>query len=217
MTTYITLVEDGPNVGIGSVIEEDPIAVTDPRMLPFSELLLDVEPPMLEETITGKTVVKLVTVEPLTGPTECGNGEAVWFEAPSWRVTGDASWQGVFGPQGEQVIEATTLCAEKLHGEFDADGDDPEDRYYNLVEDTLDEMNDAQERAFDALAKEGADRFWWSTYAFACTFGHEIVAIAARDLIDTVDGWTAEAHDLLTAPYRAAFGDAAPGAKKICA
>jgi hypothetical protein len=215
-TTYITLIEHGANIGVGSLVD-DGLAVTDPRTLPFSDLLYD-EVPTLGDFVDGTASAKLVTVEPLTTPVEGSTDTCSWFEAPSWRVTGEAAIAAVIGPQGSEVIAAMEVLNKGgLTGVYEPDGAAPADQYYTLIEATYDAMRDAQDHAVDALEKAGADRTWWETYAFACNFGQEVVAIAARDLIGTVPGWTAEAHDLLTAPYRAAFGDDAPGAKKLAA
>ncbi|MGI5423019.1 hypothetical protein [Actinomadura luteofluorescens] len=215
MNTYIALINPGDKVAAGDTVGDGDVeffAVTNPRMLPFGD---ETEPPTLAEIVTGTSLAKLVTVTPLTAPEEVEDGAATWFEAESWRVDGDASWEAVFGLQGAEVIAATKLVDEHLHGEFEYGGPNAADRYYPLTEVTSDPMSQAENCALNALEKAGADCYWWSTYAYGCSYGQELVAIAARDLIGTVPGWTAEAHDVLTAPYRAAFGDSAPGAKAL--
>ena len=215
MNIYIALINPGDKVAAGDTVGDGDVeffAVTNPRMLPFGD---DAEPPTLAEIVTGTARAKLVTVTPLAAPEEVDNGTATWFGAESWRVDGDASWEAVFGPQSAEVIAATKLVDEHLHGEFEEGGPSKADRYYPAAQAAHDAMSQAERCAIDALAKAGADRYWWSTYAYGCSYGHELAAIAARDLIGTVPRWTAEAHDILTAPYRAAFGDSAPGAKAL--
>lgn len=208
--TYITLLEPGDDDSVGAIVDQDPIAVTDPRMLPLNDLLMG-DPQPMEILIGGNSGHKLVTVVPLSGPVECDNGAAVWYEAPCWRVTGTAPWTAVFGPQGEEVIAALNLAAPMLRGTFGAEP--PAVRYYDLAGKTRTQMAEALQSALDALEKVGADRAWWGEGAWSCSlYGPELVAIAARDLIGAVPGWTEAAHDILTAPYRAAFGDDAPSA-----
>lgn len=211
--TYITLLEPGDNDSVGAVIDNDPIAVTEPRMLPFDDLLLG-QHALMADFVDGLSPRKLVTVEPLTTPVECDNGTAYWYEAAAWRVTGPAPWAPVFGPQGAEIIDALALITPMLQGTFCAEP--PAKRYYDLLFKTERQAEEALQAALDALDRAGADRWWWAEGAWQCgLYGPELVAMAARDLLGNVHGWTVTAYNTLTAPYRAAFGEDAPGAAPL--
>lgn len=63
-----------------------------------------------------------------------------------------------------------------------------------------------------ALCKAGADGSWWAAAdAYldtpdGYTYGTNLIALAARDLIGTTEGWNQAAYDVLTWPWRTAVG-----------
>lgn len=213
--SYFTFREHGEGITKGDILdgEDAVLAVRDQRLLVISDMLFD-DTVLLADLVSGDTDCRFLTVVPAGGPlTEVSHQSQTWWEAPEWHVTGEAPLAGFIGPQAAEVVEAVKLAVEHLHG----DGEESPEagRYYELATSTYEAMQTARKGALAAMETLRADFWWWDAGAFSCAFGEEIIAIAARDLIGTAPGWTAEAHDLLTAPYRAAFGETAPGAAQL--
>lgn len=203
-TTLMRSLDTAPGTRLGTVRA----AVTDPRTLPVTALAYTGRSwdnlVLLEDLLYGNGRVELLRVEPVGPVFEVPGGPPYRYTAPAWTVTAAAPATDVLGPQATDVVAAMERLVQLR---CDADLADAAARYHKVLDLYRVEMDTALECAADALASVGADRDWWAGGAFPGTYGHEIAAIAARDLIGTVPGWTTEAHDILTSPYRAAFDD----------
>ncbi|MFI0487550.1 hypothetical protein [Actinomadura sp. 9N215] len=195
-----TLAASGP-VEPGTMLGAHLTAVTDPRRLPIERLVFEhhygnrVEARYL---LDGTATARLLQVR------DRGTD--------GWEVIGDAPLAGLLGPQADEVLAAARTARAQLRGDTDASPEAA--RYYAVANATGDAMDACLNAALAALQAAGADAWWWST-AVTCAYGHELVAIAARDLIGTVPDWTQAAYDVLTAPWRAAFGADASGAAPV--
>ncbi|MGP4030200.1 RapZ C-terminal domain-containing protein [Actinomadura sp. 3N407] len=196
---YVTLADrhtlaslPGP-VEPGTMLGSHLTAVTDPRRLPVGELVFEHHYGNRIEARTlldGTATARLLAVRD-RGP-------------DGWEVVGDAPLAGLLGPQADEILATARIAREYLRGDT---GASPEAaRYYAVADATGEAMGACLDAALAALAAAGVDAWWWST-AVSCAYGHELVAIAARDLIGTVPAWTAAAYDTLMAPWLAAgFG-----------
>jgi hypothetical protein len=148
---------------------------------------------------------KLKIAHPETGRTyniQDGNFEArparVEPVTDGWEVKEILPLHTLYGPQGERITEV----AEKLRRFVDSD----QSWSYEFDITTYNEpIRYAALAALDALQKAGADVDWWAEQSFYDGWGAEVIALAARDLIDTVPGWTVAAYVMIARPYRAAF------------
>ena len=182
-------------------------AAADPRKIPASDYLDEAYIPDL----LGSHCLLLLdplgdTADDEDGLTECPDG---------WTITATVPVDAMFGPQAAAIVAAIDLAERALCGDTMAVGD----RYVAAIDEqypdggawTAQSAADAAQAALDAA---GADGLLWAK-GFSCAYGQEMLALAARDLIGTVPGWTQEAYDLLTAPWVAAFGRAAHSDDKI--
>lgn len=179
-------------VGPGALLDRALPAVGDPRRLPIGELVFDHH--------FGNRVGVLALLE--------GTATARLLQvrdrgADGWEVTGDAPLDGLLGPQADEITAVARIAADRLRGDTEASPEAA--RYYQAAYDAREAMDTALDAALDALEAAGADAWWWST-AVTCAYGHELVAVAARDLIGTIPQWTQTAYDTLTAPWLAAAG-----------
>ncbi|MGP4027162.1 RapZ C-terminal domain-containing protein [Actinomadura sp. 3N407] len=201
---YVTLADrhtlaglPGP-VGPGTMLGSHLTAVTDPRRLPVGELVFEHHYGNRIEArafLAGTATARLLAVR--------DRGD------DGWEVVGDAPLAGLLGPQADEILATARIAREYLRG--DTDASPAAARYYAVADATSEAMGTCLDAALAALAATGADPWWWST-AVSCAYGHELVAIAAGDLIGTVPEWTPAAYDTLMAPWLAAgFGCGALG------
>ncbi len=202
MTTYYTLTDQTPGTTLN--IEGNVFVVTDPRKMPISDF--DAFPNGLDLILN--CVLRLARVTP-TGTAKPFEDEPQFYDAEAWTVDALESINGVLGPQAHLIIPALRLADETLRGDPEANA--AASSYYQATDAQYDTPNWLIQEEFDAAAEAlshyGADGFWWTNEVRTCTYGTELVALAARDLIGTVDGWTREAFDELVKPWRAAFGE----------
>jgi len=193
MVTYYALAETGRD-------SEPFIITTDPRKLVPSEVIEeDAEQAILPLLNPAYSIATLEPAGPVTldgdDLPECRDG---------WTVTKlDGDLSPMFGPQAAQIRAAVAEAERVLIG----DGDGETAQAYADAIDAVYEHGypEAERMAIEALDAYGADGCWWDEVG-ACAYGGEVKALAARDLIGTVPGWTQEAYDLLTGPWLAAFG-----------
>jgi hypothetical protein len=186
---------------------DDELAAADPRCLYPSEVIDDdIEAALL----AGQ--YRLIHLEPRGTVTTDDDGEPAC--ADGWNVVlADPDLSAMLGPQAAQVMAVITEAERSIAG-----GD------YSLTDAYTDAVNavydsgypEAEQAAADALDAIGADEFWWGCIG-SCVYGGEVIALAARDLIGTVPGWTQDAYDLLTRPWLTATGKPAhPGDAVTC-
>jgi hypothetical protein len=203
MATYCMLAETGQldATTAGFHPDGDPFLIaTGPRRLVLSEVVgedaHDVILPLLHPAYA------IATLEPL-GPVAL-NADELLECADGWTVAElDGDLSAMFGPQATQIRAVVAEAERVLIG----DGDGEIARKYAAAIDAVYDHGypEAEQTACEALDGIGADGDWWSEVG-ACAYGGEVKALAARDLIGTIPGWTQEAYDLLTGPWVAAFG-----------
>ncbi|CNF63221.1 glmZ(sRNA)-inactivating NTPase [Mycobacterium tuberculosis] len=205
-----TLAAAGGPVEPGTVLAgPDLLAVTDPRRLPVSELVFEQHygnRVSVGALLEGTATARLLQVRPLGVPAPVRRGGVEAYRPPmaGWRVVDEVPLSGLLGPQADEIVLVSQLARTHLRG--DPDASPGAARYYQVAHATSEAMAACLDVALAALAAAGIDARWWWT-AVTCTYGHELVALAAHDLIGTVPEWTAAAYDTLTAPWRAAgFG-----------
>ena len=198
--TYYTLADPAPAVGSQLITTDDDgydvsYITTDPRRLSPIEIF-DADPAGHETAtdLVQNTTVALIRVEPVGDVTADGH----LFTADRWIVTGvEPSIDPVLGPQAARIREVVALAERALTGD-----DDPRSAIYcDAVNDRYDDNRRHQDAAEAALRAVGADGIYWT----GCEYGWELLALAARDLIGA-PGWTQEAYDALTEPWRLAMG-----------
>ncbi|MBO2461717.1 hypothetical protein [Actinomadura violacea] len=199
------------------VTNKDLVAFGDARRVQVSEMLFG-NTYQAADVVAGRAVPRLATVVPAPGATVEKleyDGHVAYDSSRGWKITGAAPFKTLLGPQGAELVAMTRFAAEHLHGDA---GESPHaNQYYGAVDGNTWGLEELVQYALDALQKHGADRWWWEhAWGEPCweLYGHEMVAVGARDLLDTAPGWTAEAYDALTAPWRAAF-TGIPGAPEV--
>jgi hypothetical protein len=206
--SYFMLVERGADTKPGDVLQSE-LAAKEPRQVPVES---DLYAPDL---VLDRTQARLVRVAPRGRVQEYDSGGP--FEATQgWEVEAFEPFAGLLGPQAAHLTTAVTMAEEHLHGMWEDDAS-PAGRYYTSVEAWYDTSVSASSRAKphseaarDALTAAGADGWWWWNRAFGDTYGEEMLALAARDLLGTTPQWDQAAYDMLTGPWRAAFGPIHP-------
>lgn len=201
-TTYYMLAETGQlcTATTGRHENGDPFLIaTEPRRLVPSEVIGEDAHHVMIPLLSAAYAIAVL--EP-GGPVTLNNDDLLTCEN-GWTVAKlDGDLSAMLGPQAAQ-IRAVVAEAERV-----LIGDDGEiaQKYAAAIDAVYDDGYDEAERlACEALDAIGADGSWWSEIG-ACAYGGEVKALAARDLIGTVPGWTQEAYDLLTGPWVAAFG-----------
>lgn len=203
MTTYCMLAETGQlgAATTGRHENGDPFLIaTGPRRLVPSEVIgEDAHHVIIPLLSAAYAIAHLEPRGPVTldddGLAACEDG---WTVA---RLDGDLS--AMLGPQAPQIRAVVAEAERVLIG--DDDGEIAR-AYAGAIDAVYDDgYAEAERLACEALDAIGADGSWWGE-AGACAYGGEVKALAARDLIGTVPGWTQEAYDLLTGPWLAAFG-----------
>ncbi|WP_019632683.1 hypothetical protein [Actinomadura atramentaria] len=167
----------------------------EPRGLPLHLIAHDLNLPPVElaDLESGYSPVLLVGVEP-HGPVD------EQYRCPAgWLVVRRMDCDRFLGPQHAQIRSAIRRT---IH--HDSDQDWPDAARTVPRTDTT-EHADAARNALDALSGTRGAGQWWLDQP-GLTGGHELIALAARDLIGTVPGWTRDAYRALTTPYRTAYG-----------
>lgn len=161
---------------------------------------LDLHGDLLDLLAMGNCLARLTP----RGEVTATNGTpALYICAAGWRVTGWESPDAFLGPQARHIRNLLTKFA-------DIDGP-AEDRYDTAIDAQYNGSGWTAQKHVDAaraaLEREGADGIFWGELAAPCNMGGELIALAARDLIGTVRGWTWDAYATLVEPWRAAFGE----------
>lgn len=216
MTNHYALIFD-TTVNIGDTIpntdtDDNPTpVVTDPRTFEIADIL---DARDMRDDITfvlTTTALRVARVIPVgevrphqdiyMDGTEIAHG--IMLEADGgWRVEAFEPTHTILGPAGKRIVEIAAVL------ENAADNEDSRFiQYQNTFEADFDVNMKSFDTAIKALKQSGADGYWWENCAGSDEFGFEAVALGARDLIGTVEGWDQKAYDLLAAPYRVAFGE----------
>ncbi len=198
---YYTLADPAPKVGSTLNTRDgdgyDTSYITDdPRRLNPIEIFDD--DPDGHETATDlvqNTTVALIRVEPVGDASADGH----LYTADAWTVAGvESSIDPVLGPQASRIRDVVALAEQVLRGD-----EDPRALVYAKAVNERYEATKQHEKAAEAaLSAISADGIYWT----GCEYGWELLALAARDLIGTTPGWTQEAYDALTEPWRLAMG-----------
>lgn len=173
----------------------------------------------LDEWISSPLTTGLYIVAPqLGGHLLSGElADGAWTE--DWIVLDCLDPGLALGPQATEIYRAAQdldfLYLDSPHPRYTSDDRDrlcelyeprPGDPDHVDVADYGDAFDNAQAAAQRALDRvSDVDDTW---RIGSCVHGHEYAALAARDLIGTVDGWTQAAYELLMTRYHRAFGDA---------
>jgi hypothetical protein len=211
-TYWALLIEQKPSLAEGDTIPNIdshghpvPVIKGDPRSFWISDILLERNrSDYLQHFIWDDTVV-LARVSPLGAVRPDGDVQ------PGWTLEADQGWKiqsfeptnrilGTWGQRAEQVFK-------EMLAAWRSEDSTIRDRYEAARGSKLDQFRHAK-AAEKALAALGGEKYFWSACVGQDQFGHEIAALAARDLIGRYDGWTLEAYEGIAAPYQAAFGEA---------
>jgi hypothetical protein len=157
---------------------------------------------------------QLVTVEPRGRITEVMAGDTAAECPAGWSVTSRRLDPGpVAGPQYRQIralarkagqvfgsSTPASLAAAGRHAEALA--------AIHAAPETALAWQACTAAATAALEHAGADTDWWSALPGHREYAGALIALAARDLAAPgTGGWTTEAYQLLTGPWRAAAGN----------
>lgn len=216
MAGYYALIFDNTtNVGdtipnTGADDHPTPV-VTDPRAFELADIL---DARDLRDNITDivtSATIRIAQVNPLG---EVRPHQDLYMDgteiAPGIMLEADDGWSieafkpnhTILGDHGERAMQVLTTL------ESAANEDDGRiARYQDALEADFDLIQEDADLAIEALKTVGADSYWWENCTGSDEFGFEVVALAARDLIDQVEGWDQEAYDAIAAPYRVAFGE----------
>lgn len=183
------------NINIGDTIPaHSNITVADnPRTLPITVTDKHGRVQNIADLITNEEF-RVVTVEPDTGS----------HPDSGWKVTGVLPIHSLFGPQGERIVEVVNNLTALSDGPYD---DKRANYESNLNHHNYYYARVAVVAAIDALRKVGVDDYWWSHHSYRYNWGAETIALAARDLIDTVPGWGPHAYNTIARVYRSTFGE----------
>lgn len=205
MTTYYTLA--GPDYAkVGATSEQgdttwsESMYVGDnPRHLPVVEITGD----WLDHT--DITDWRLVTVTPVGGV--LGRDEDGSYVADAWTVATVENIKLLLGPQADLLLAADKEGDAKLNS-FGGPGT-PDQIFCDAINalyepDTEDRRREVEQALGRALG--GSAALWLGNDVY----GLPLAALAARDLIGTVDGWDQAAYDLVTGPWVAALGPIHP-------
>lgn len=208
-TTYYALLN--PDVGRDVVVRDDienlthgdtdsmprVAVVSQPRQAPMTihgDLLDLLAMGACLARLTPQGEVKTTTLTPTTLHT-CAAG---------WRVTGWENLDAFLGPQAQQIRNMVAKIGDLEDGPV-------ADAYDTAINAQYDDSGWTARRhvhaARKALEAAGGDGMFWAEFAAPCNVGGEFIAVAARDLIHTVPGWTWDAYATLVEPWRAAFGE----------
>lgn len=213
MTYYALIFDNTTNVGdtipnTGADDRPTPV-VTDPRAFELADILdvrdlrVNITDIVSSETIRIAQVAPLGEVRPhqglYTDGTEIVPG--LMLEAVGgWRVETFMPNYTVLGDHGERAMQVLTA----LENAASTDGYRMT-QYRVILEGGFDLIH--ADYAIQALRTVGADSYWWENCTGSDKFGFAVVALAARDLIGTVEGWDQAAYDAIATPYRVAFGE----------
>lgn len=198
-------------------LDEDgapPVIATDPRTLHPSEIL-ELEDFDVAALVDGTTPVpvrlaRLVPAGPVTPQVwVSSDGEEVlhghFVQAPGWTVQAVEGLDGFLGPNAAHLTAAIRDAVTVL-------GDDDDEgtvrAAYDHAVNAMGEQHgsfavwDMERAAEAALNAYGADGWWWGNAWSSCGSGFEILALAARDLIGTVPGWTPDTYRASPGPGR---------------
>lgn len=132
--------------------------------------------------------------------------------ADEWLIVEELSPGQVLGPQADEIYRAARNIEplyDTNHPSRAARTDSEWERLADLYAYNDDDLATEHEAivgaqaALHALNTIDTDQDW---DLGSCQHGNEYAAIAARDLIGTVPGWTQTAYDSVMARYRRAFG-----------
>jgi hypothetical protein len=190
-------------------------AVDDARKIPVDDLGSDpdsIQMPGDDYNIPHMIdVMRVAVVEPV-GPVALDDPEAMQYtSADGWTVVSVEPLDGLLGPQAAHLKAAVARAERTLT--WNPDPPEASEVYYGILnaryETGFRRSRQCEDAAEDALTKYGADGWWWANGWF-CDYGPEMLALAARDLIDEATPWNQAAYDELTAPWVAAFGPIHP-------
>ena len=201
--TYYTLAPTAP--AIGTMLGTDPnetYVTADPRTLPVTDLTENWDPCIQTATaIVQSADLTLIRVEPVGDAQGPDDYDRTYFAGGGWKVIGiEASVDAVLGPQSARVREIVAEAEKSLTGFGDTNP--LGNAYCEAVNERYDANGVHVTAAEDALQRIGADGYQWT----GCEYGDELLALAARDLIDSTALWTQAAYDALTEPWRIAMG-----------
>ncbi|WP_242884094.1 hypothetical protein [Actinomadura litoris] len=193
------------SVKLGDLLIEDGsrnlVTVNTPRRMLISDAYATITDQVYEipikvtvDQLTGDQKATLAQVAPRTWAVRENAGR--YSCADGWVVTAHLPIAEILGPQAEQLIVlAAAMKTAPTHGPTALRYD-----HHRTAMDTA--YLDAALAALEAI---GADVQWWRSQA-ACADGGELVALAARDLIGTVPGWTTTAYRALITPWVTTHG-----------
>lgn len=127
-------------------------------------------------------------------------------EAPYWWVAGILPVDSAFGPQAAFIRAAVDKAEEVLvsTGPDDTEVRDTYERESNILRE-ITGVHAIEAAIVDAMVKAGRDGFGWAS-SISCVYGLEILALAARDLIQDGTPWNRDTYDLATRAWREAMG-----------
>lgn len=165
--------------------------------------------PPLDEWINYPEQTRLFRVLPAGDSSGADQPQA---DVDEWLIVEELPPGQVLGPQADEIYRAARNL-EPLYdtshpgraARTDSEWERLDDLYANNDEDlaTEHEAFAGAQAALQALNNIDTDQDW---DLGSCQHGSEYAAIAARDLIDTVPGWTQGAYDTVMARYHRAFG-----------
>lgn len=194
---FYALLDPAAAGGCGHLADGEELHVTSqPRQLPMT---CAAKKGLLHLLAQGDCLARL---EP-RGPVAAGEAPHLHTSPAGWTIVGWEPVDPVLGPQAEQLrgvmstfdqLRGNDAVAMAYTGAINAQWAGP---------DWLPQIHADAARA--ALEAAGCAGFWWAAFAAPCFMGGELLAVAARDLIGTVPGWTWAAYTELVKPWQTAL------------
>lgn len=186
-------------------------AWTSPRAIAIGDTVAEVWNERDEITYLLHGHMALVQVAPIgTVETAYIDGGSEMLASTGWTVEAVLSLDELLGPQARAIREVTATEM-SLDDESDYDDELTALQQHPEMDEVHEDMaspDELVERAVAALNAADIDGDWWSDQV-GCTRGYELVALAARDLVDTTDGWCVHGFTQLMRPWTEVKGEPA--------
>lgn len=178
-------------------------AWTHPRSIAIGDTVAEVwdEPDEIGYLLTGR--IALVQVSPVDEVESAYiDGGSEMLASTGWTVEQILNLDELLGPQANAIRQ---VVATEMSLDDESNYDDELTRLQQYPE--MDEQNadmaspdEFVMRARTALNDADRDGDWWDAQV-GCVGGYELVALAARDLVDDTTSWTAHAFQQLMKPW----------------
>lgn len=178
-------------------------AFTSPRSITVFDLVAELwgERDEIEYLLTGRmALVQVSPVRTVESARIDGSGPEV-IASNGWTVEAILSLDELLGPQSGAIREVVSSPL-GVNDESSYDDELTRMQKYPEMDEVHADMASPDElvaRAVAALDAAGFDGSWWESQV-GCVGGYELIALAARDLVDTTDGWCVHGFQQLMRP-----------------